>query len=394
MRQHLVVCLCSALGLLPSAVLAAPGDQPTPPLQAAAAACGVPDCGAPRLSKAPSYPRQIAHDADFAAEVTLEQPCSCTRRLNMLVAFTPQGGTRSREHVWKLDVAPGTTTAKLALTHAQLVKEKINAAHYTLTFTLFDEREKPSDPGKLTLSGLPFSLGDSKEALSRAPVVPTAIAREGELAVPFVFSNTGDIAADATALIVFTRPDAAQGIEYYKPKLSVPPGGATHVLRLSAEQRKKLGVGPGAWLVTASAFNGAGERLASFPGNLLAIGKVLSQPAAPVVSAAAPQSQGLTVTLTLNNDADVSDKITAVLSFSRPDLAKPIEYKVEGIEVPVGKSTRSIILTGLDLRNLGLRPGRWRVSVSALDRANKRSLEPRRGNDADVRPDDASLSSK
>ena len=393
MRQHFVVCLCSALGLLPSSVLAAPGDHAAAPLEAAAAVCGVPDCGAPRLVKAPTYPAQIARDADFAAEVTLQQPCSCTRRLNMLVAFTLQGATRSREHVWKLDVAPGTTTAKLELPHAQLVKEKIIPGHYTLTFTLFDEREKPSDPGKLTLSGLPFSLGASKEALTRAPAVPAAIARDGELAVPFVFSNTGDIASEATALLVFTRPDATEGIEYYKPKLNVPPGGATHVLRLNAAQRRKLGVGAGAWLVTTSAFDRAGERQASSPGNLLMIGKVLSQPEAPVVSSPVTQAQGLTVNMTLSNESDVPDKVTAVLIFSRPDLAKPIEYKVEGIDVPIGKSKRSINLTGLDLRNLGVRPGRWRVSTSALDRANKR-LESRRANDLEVRPDETALSSK
>ena len=311
----------------------------------------------------------------------------------MLVAFTPKGASRSREHVWKLDVGPGTTMTKLELKHAQLVKEKIKPGHYTLTFTLFDEREKPTDPGKLTLFGLPFSLGASKEALTRAPAVPAAITKDGELAVPFVFSNTGDIASEATALVAFTRPDDTQSIEHYKPKLNVPPGGATHVLRLNAAQRKKLGIGPGAWLVTAAAFDGSGERLMSSPGNLLMIGKVLSTPTAPVVTSPVTQAQGITVTLTFKNDGDVTDKVTAVLLFSRPDVPKPIEYKVEGIEVPVGKTTRDIKLSGLDLVNLGVRPGRWRVSATALDRAGKRIEQPRRGNDLEVRSDDTSVSS-
>jgi len=291
-------------------------------------------------------------------------------------------------------VAPGTNAVKLELPHAQLDKEKIKPGHYTLTFTLFDEREKPSDPGKLTLSGLPFSLGESKEMLTRPPVVPGAIAREAELSVPFVFSNTGDIAGQATALLVFTRPDDTQGIEYYKPKLNVPPGGSTHVLRVSAAERKKLGVGAGAWLVTASAFDGAGERQASSIGNLVMIGKTLSQSAAPVVSTPATKSQGVTVTLTFNNTGDVTDKVTAVLSFTRTELAKPIEYLVEGVELPVGSSKREIKLSGLDLYNLGVRPGHWRVSATAIDRASKR-LELRRGNDLDLRTDDNNaLSSK
>lgn len=394
MRQHLVAGLCTALGLLPGSVLAAPGDNAPPPQAAAPACAGVPECGTPKLVKEPSYAKQIARSGDFSAEVTIEQPCSCTRHLNMLVAFTLKGASKSREHVWKLDVTPGTTTAKLELTRAQLEKEKITPGHYTLTFTLFDEREKPSAPGKLTLSGLPFSLGESKELLTRPPVVPGAISRDGELAVPFVFSNKGDIPGDATALLVFTRPDDTQGIEYYKSKLTVPPGGATHVLHVNAAQRQKLGVGAGAWLVTATAFDGDGERQASSTGNLVMIGKTLSLAAAPTVNSPATPAQGLTVTLTFSNAADVSDKVTEVLGFSRPDLQKPIEYLVEGVELPVGSSKREIKLNALDLRNLGVRPGHWRVSATAIDRAGKR-LEARRANDLDLRPDDSNaVSSK
>jgi hypothetical protein len=52
----------------------------------------------------------------------------------------------------------------------------------------------------------------------------------------------------------------------------------------------------------------------------------------------------------------------------------------QGLHVPVGTSTHPLIVSEQDRYNLGVRPGRWKVSTTALDRAGKR-LETRRAND-------------
>jgi hypothetical protein len=342
--------------------------------------CGDPGCGLPSVVKMPTYSAEIPRNGDFTAELSIAQPCSCMRPLSAVVAFTPKGSTSTRERVFKLSVAPGNSTSKLALSNAELAKLKVPPGHYTVAFALLDEHEQRANTSGLGLAGQPFTFGTSKEELASKPVVPAAISRDGDLAVPFVFKNAGDIATSVTALLAFTRPDATDSIEYYKKDLTVRPGGATHVVHLSAAQRRELKIGPGAWLVTAAAFEVEGARLASYPGNLLMIGQVLSIPGAPDVTSPIDQSQDLGVTLTIKNDNDIEDLVTAVLIFSRPDVHKPIEHKVEGIHVSPGSSAHTILLSPLDRYNIGVRPGRWRVSATALDRAGRR-LELRRGNE-------------
>jgi hypothetical protein len=349
-------------------VLAQPLAAQTQP--SSASACADPACTAPALAAAPRYPLQIERGSGFSAEVTIEQPCRCERPLSVLVAFTPKGASKSIEHTFKLTVSQGSGIHKLELSSAELAREKIKPGRHTLTFTLFDERGKPSAAGALKLSGLPFKYGSSGESLRAQPKLPAAIGRDAELAVPFLFDNKGDIASDVTALLVFTRPDQAQGIEYYKPDLIVRPGGGTQSVRLTAAQRRTLKIGAGSWLVTASAFDGDGRRLASYPGHLLTIGKVLKHAAPTAFNSPLEQGGSLTFNLSVQNDSDATELITALLKFTQPGV-KAIEHKVEGLQAMTGSSAHTISLSAEDRYNLGIRPGRWKVSISALDRANK-----------------------
>jgi hypothetical protein len=350
--------------------------------------CADPACAAPSLAKPPSYSAQIARDGDFSADIAITQPCTCVRHLNLLIAFTAPGAKASREKMFKLDVVPGTSSRNLLISNADLRKAKVEPGRYTVGFALYDERDRAAGAA---VSGQPFTFGSSKEALAAQPVVPRAIARDADFAVPFSFSNSGDIASRVTALVVFTRPDQKEGIEYYKKDLVVPPGGAKHVVHLSAAQRRTLKIGAGAWLVTVSAFDGAETRLASYPGNLMMIGQVLSLPGAPTVTTPIEQGQDLSVTFTLKNDGDIEDLVTGLLVFTGAGTQKPIEYKVEGIHVATGTSSHTITLTPTDRYNLGLRPGRWKVAVSALDRAGKR-LPLRRGKDIVINAEASNVS--
>jgi hypothetical protein len=386
MRQALLACSLGLLFILFSVAAPLAAEPPSAALASAAASkypCDDPTCGLPSLLRVPTYSQQIARNGDFSAELTIEQPCGCARRLSALMTFTALGGKTGRERNIKLDVSRGTSTSKLTVSNAELNKTRVTPGHYTVSFALYDEREQLAGSA---ISGQPFTFGTSHAALIAKPAVPAAIARDGELAVPFSFSNDGDIPARVTALLVFTRPDQTQGIELYVPNLMVPPRGAKHVVRVGLAKRRELGVGAGAWLITASAFDDAEQRLASYPGHLLMIGQVLSQPVPPTLSASPiEQAQELGVTFTLKNDGDVEDLVTAVLIFSGPGAAKPIEYKLEGIHVAPGTSTHSLIVSEQDRYNLGVRPGRWKVSTTALDRAGKR-LETRRANDLVINP--------
>ena len=368
MRQALIACLIGV-----SCALCLPcAAQPT--AAAGANACGDLGCSEPSLARTPTYPQQIERNGDFSAEVTINQPCACVRQLGLLVAFTAAGAKSSREQTIKLEVPQGTSTQKLGLTHAELVKANIGPGRYTLTFGVYDEHGKLAGNA---LAGYPFVIGKSHEELAAEPKLPAMIGRDSELAVPFVFTNDGEVAGKVTALVVFTRPDETKGIEMYVPDLIVPTRGAKHIVRINAAKRRSLNIGAGAWLVTTTAFNGAEQRLASYPGHLLMIGKTLSIPVAPEVTTPIEQTQDLTVTVTFKNDGPVADLVTGLVIFSGPGAKKPIEYKVEGIGVDPGTSTYPIILSSTDRTNLGIRPGRWKVAATALDRAGKR-LELRR----------------
>jgi hypothetical protein len=390
MHRTFAACLVGAMCALTLPSAAEPTPAGTAP-SGTSYACDQPTCGAPSLAKAPSYSQQIARDGDFSAEITINQPCSCLRHLGLLATFTAPAAKTSRERLFKLDVAPGTSTTKLVMSNAELAKARVIPGRYTISFALYDEHERLAGAA---LPGHPFTFGTSREALTAKPIVPESIGRDAELSVPFVFSNDGDIAARVTALLVFTRPDQTKGIELYVPNLNVPPGGAKHVVRVPRAKRRSLLVGSGAWLVTASAFDSAEQRLASYPGHLLMIGKVLSVPVPPVVTTPIEQPEDLGVTLTFKNEGEVDDLVTAVLIFSGgPGAAKPIEYKLEGVPVPPGEHTHPIILSSVDRYNLGIRPGKWKVEASALDRAGKR-LETRRGADLVVRPESSAVAPK
>jgi hypothetical protein len=347
-----------------------------------AAPCGDPTCGAPSLTTTPAYSAHIARDGRFSAEVSIDQPCGCTRTLTLLLAFTPPATTATRELSVKLKVAPGVTTRSLALTSAELAAAKIVPGRYAITFALYDERDVPA--GK-TLSGNPFSYGTSKSTLRKRPLLPTTIAREAPLEVPFEFDNAGDTGAPATALLVFTRPGGTRGIEYYVRDLLVPPGGAKHVVSLSAESRRELGIGHGAWLVTASAFDGAGERMGSYAGNILTIGTVLlSLPKAPRMGAVIEAKENFRVDFTVDNRGDAEDELTAVVIFRRVDSSKPIEFQLDGIRAAPGPTGHMLVLTPQERASLGIGTGVWKLAFTALDRTGKR-LETHRGHDLVIR---------
>jgi hypothetical protein len=164
-------------------------------------------------------------------------------------------------------------------------------------------------------------------------------------------------------------------------------------MQLTAARRRELKIGAGPWLVTTAAFDAADQRLGFYPGEPLIIGNTLSQPRPALVRAPSAEAADLQLELTFKNDADFEDFVTAVLVFSKPGNAEPVEHKIEGIRLPSGTSVHAITLTALDRYNLGLRPGKWRITTTALDRGGKR-LETRSAGDCVLPGPTAQLSSR
>lgn len=381
MMRMTLACWVAMAGV----AIAQPASKAPPPAPAPTSAnqpCGDAACGAPALVKTPVYSAHIERNGRFSAEVTIDQPCRCTRNLTLLMAFTPPATTATKERLFKLKVAPGVTTTPLSLSAAELAATRVVPGRYAITFALYDERDRlAGDP----LSGNPFSFGSAKITLPSRPALPPSIGREAPLDVPFEFKNDGDTASPATALLVFTRPGGTKGIEYYVRDLMVAPGGARHVVSMPPDKRRALGVGPGAWLVTATAFDGAGERMASYAGNVLTIGTVqLSLSRAPNMSAVIEARDDFKVNLTVENRGDAEDEFTAVLIFTRAELEKPIEQPLGGLRAAPGFSKHPLVLSAQQRAELGIGKGVWQVAVTALDRSGKR-LETHRGHDLVIR---------
>lgn len=372
--------LAFATALASRAQCEPPRRAGTPSGVAAAAAakypCGESTCDSAKIVEPLRYSREVAATGYFNADFVIEHHCSCTRHMSLLVAFTLAGTNSTKEHTFKVDVVPGKSTSSVVISNAELAAAKITPGRYNLTFALYDEHERPLGA---SLTGNAFTFGSSKESLPSKPQLSDAIAAKDDLPVTFAFSNDGDATARVTALVVFTRPGSETSIEHYEPNLIVPPGGAKHVVRVTAAQRRKLGVGAGPWLIGTSAFDAAGGRMASYPGHPLAIGKVLSLPSAPELSTPIHDGQDLSVKVTFKNESEIENAVTALLVFARAGDAKSIEYERE-LRVAPGSSTHSIVLGPGDRERLGISPGRWRVSVSGFDAAGKR-LDTQRGRD-------------
>lgn len=363
---------CSWALCVPVLAEAPPRRAGTPSAVAASDAvkypCGESSCTGATLLPKPKYSQQIAASGYFSGEFGIEHNCGCTRHLSLLVAFTTAGTNVTKERTFKLDVPPGKSQNSVVISNAELAAAKITPSRYNLTFALYDERERLMGAAQ---TGNPFMLGSSKEALPAKPHIPDEIAAKDDLAVTFAFTNDGDATARATALLVFTRPGTENSIEHYEPNLIVPPGGAKHVVRVSAALRRKLGVGNGVWLVGASGFDAAGGRMASYPGNPLSIGKVITL-AAPEVRSPIQESDDLDLKLTVRNDSEVGTDFSALLIFTRAGDPKSVEYERDGLRAPPGATSHNVVISPGERARVGLVPGRWRIAFSGFDAAGKR----------------------
>jgi hypothetical protein len=320
------------------------------------------------FDQTPVYTEKVEKDGSFSARLFVGNDAACTRKIALPLSFTPPRTTNTRTVDFVAYVPPRGAFVELRLEPRELAEVDVRPGRYAITFAVLDE--EGAGVGR-ALSGNAFRLGRDDVALTTAPALPARIGTMEDLVVPFAIENVGDSANRVTPLVVFTRPGDTKGIEHYEIPQLVLPGASTYTLRLSHVAREAEGITPGSWLVTVTMFDAAGDRLNSFAGLPLTIGSIdlrMTRPELPVrVSATAP----LRATFKLENHGDTRDKITAIVTFTKPGTTNGREF-VFTREVPPGPLAFEAVIEPAQRRERGVDKGVWLVSTAAFRSSGER----------------------
>ncbi len=338
----------------------------TPPPEEAT--CAKEARGALTFGDRPVYPDRIERGASFVARLFVGNAGACTRRVTIPLGFTPPRTTATRTVDFTVYVPPRGAFVDLRLEGDELADADVTPGRYALTFAVLDEEGKPV--GRPS-SGNPFRVGHDEIVLPKKPDLPARIGRAEDLVVSLVIHNIGDTANRVTPLIVFTRPGETTGIEHYDPPTLVVPGVAGHTFRLSRETREAEKIGPGAWLVTITVFDAAGDRMGSFAGLPLAIGTVDLRLPRPDLPVRVREAEPLRATFRFENKGDTADKVTCVVAFTRPGSTATQEVSFVR-EVPPGGVTFDAVVDVATRKERGIGRGVWLVSTAAFRGSGER----------------------
>lgn len=317
---------------------------------------------------APTYTEKLDKGGTFSARLFVGNPAPCSQKVAIPLSFTPPKTTATRTVDFAANVPPRGALIELRLTPSELEEIDVRPGRYAITFAVQDEEEKTV--GK-ALSGNPFRLGRDDVVFASPPKVPKKIAVAADLVVPVSLQNSGDTANRITPLIVFTRPGDTNGIEHYDPPQLVVPGSSSYTIRLSAQEREAEGIKPGSWLVTVTMFDAAGDRLGSYAGLPLAIGEVDLRMTRPVLPTRVKSSSPLRATFKLENRGDTSDKVTAIVAFTKPGTSASVEFAYTR-EIPVGTTVFDAIVAPAQRREKSVNSGVWLISTAAFKSSGER----------------------
>lgn len=334
----------------------------------AAPECKKPERRALTFDQTPTYTEKVDKDGSFSARVFVGNDAPCTRKIAIPLSFTPPKTTNTRTVDFAAYVPPRGAFVELRLEPRELAEIDVRPGRYAITFAVLDE--EGAGVGR-ALSGNAFRLGRDDVALTTAPALPARIGTMEDLLVPYAIENVGDSANRVTPLVVFTRPGETKGIEHYESPQLVLPGKSTYELRLSPALREAEGITAGSWLVTVTMFDAAGDRLNSFAGLPLTIGSIdlrMTRPELPArVSAGAP----FRATFKLENHGDTRDKITAIVTFTKPGTTTGREF-VFTREIPPGPLAFEAVIEPAQRREKGVDKGVWLVSTAAFRSSGER----------------------
>lgn len=314
------------------------------------------------FDQTPIYSEKIDKGAAFSARLWIGSAASCTRKIALPLSFTPPRSTTTRTIDFVAYVPPRGAFVDLRLDGDELTEANVSPGRYAITFAVLDEDGRPVGRA---LSGNPFRLGRDDVEIASAPSVPARIGAGDDLVVRLELRNLGDTANRVTPLIAFTRPGATAGIEHYAPPELVVPGAASYTIRLSREAREAAGVGPGSWLVTVTAFDAGGDRLSSYAGMPLTIGRIDLRMTRPVLPVHLSAHEALRALFELENRGDTPDKVSTVVAFTKPGTAASKEF-VFTREIPPGRAAFEAVIDPAARRDRGVGEGVWLVTTAAF----------------------------
>lgn len=316
----------------------------------------------------PLYSAKVEKDGAFSARLFVGNAAACTRKIAVALSFTPPKETTTRTVDFAAYVLPRGAFVELRLEPKELAEIEVTPGRYAITFAVLDEEGQ--GVGR-PLAGNPFRLGRDDVSLTAAPALPARIGVGEDLVVPFAIQNVGDTANRVVPLVVFTRPGETQGIEHYDPPQLVLPGASVFAVRLSQQAREAEGIAPGSWLVTVTMFDAAGDRVNSYYGLPLTIGGIdirMARPELPTRVAGAAQFRAR---FKLENKGDTTDKITAVVSFTKPGTTASHEF-VFTRDAPPGTLAFEAVIDPAVRRAKGVDTGVWLVSTAAFRSSGER----------------------
>lgn len=316
----------------------------------------------------PTYTEKIEQTGRFSARFFVGNNAACSRRIGLPLSFTPPKKTTTRTVEFGAYVPPRGTFIELALDATELDEVNVSPGRYAITFAVVDEDGKPVGKG---LSGNAFRRGRDDIAITKAPEIPRRIGLADELVVPMALENIGDTANKITPLIVFTRPGETNGIEHYDPEQLIVPGASSYTFRISAATREAEKILPGAWLVTVTMFDAAGERLNSYAGLPLAIGNIDLRMTRPDLPARVKSSDPIVATFKIENHGDTKEKVTAIVAFTKPGTTKSIELSFTR-EIAPGPVNFDALVDPASRREKGIGTGVWLVSTAAFRSSGER----------------------
>lgn len=317
---------------------------------------------------APTYTEKVETNGTFSARLFVANASSCTRRIAILLSFTPPKTTATRTIDFVAHVPPRGAFVELALDTAELAEANVTPGRYAITFAVLDEEGQSVGKAR---SGNAFRLGRDDVALVAAPALPSRISVTEELVVPFAIENRGDTANKVTPLVVFTRPGETTGIEHYDPAVLAVPGASTYTLRLSAQAREAEGIRAGSWLVTVTMFDAAGDRMNSYAGLPLTIGAIDIRMTRPELPARVKRTEPIRTVFKLENRGDTRDKITAVVAFTKPGTTSSHELTFTR-EIPPGESSFEAVIEPAARLEKGVDKGVWLVTTAAFRSSGER----------------------
>gem|GEM_PF-5667720 len=320
----------------------------------------------------PTYSTQIGVNDDFSARFQLTNNSPVIRNGYVMIGFTPSGTTNTREFYRPISMPPGTTIRDIVITNAQMRAGGVTPGNYQLSFLAYNEQDQKIGNG---FFGNPFSFGLAVPAVGSAPTYSPQINPGQDLVSTWAVSNTGDSTATITLLTVVTPAGTTDSQEFYRTGVAVPAGGGNLQMTVTAAQLSAVGFGAGRYLLTFVAFDSAGNRIGEFFGKPLTIGSADVHLEAPSIPTQIGANDSLTVDFQTTNSGNFSDPLTALVVFTpvgSTDPADSIEMYVSGMSSNPGRTFHSIMRTGQQLRNLGVNPGRWLITVTAFNALDER----------------------